>query len=142
MNPTQPALLPVMAQFTPPTMEEIRLQAESIGLPEIEARKFFCYYESNGWKVGRNPMRKWKSAIAHWCLVWQSRQPAASPTKGQLTGAQVMLYQKEYDRVLEAIKKIDNSVESHCSMRPEDRVRKRELVHRKKELKELLGIKY
>ena len=27
---------------------------------------FFNYYESNGWKVGRNPMKCWKSAARNW----------------------------------------------------------------------------
>ena len=25
------------------------------------------YYESNGWKVGRNPMRDWKATVRRWC---------------------------------------------------------------------------
>lgn len=31
-----------------------------------EAEKFFNYYESNGWKVGRNPMKNWKAAANNW----------------------------------------------------------------------------
>ena len=31
-----------------------------------EANKFFNYYESNGWKVGKNPMRKWRAAATGW----------------------------------------------------------------------------
>ena len=27
---------------------------------------FFNYYESNGWKVGRNPMKDWKATIRTW----------------------------------------------------------------------------
>jgi hypothetical protein len=31
-----------------------------------EAEKFFNYYESNGWKVGKNPMKNWKAAANNW----------------------------------------------------------------------------
>jgi hypothetical protein len=31
-----------------------------------EADNFFNYYESNGWKVGRNPMKNWKAAANNW----------------------------------------------------------------------------
>lgn len=33
---------------------------------EIEAKKFFVYYESNGWRVGRNPMKNWRAAATGW----------------------------------------------------------------------------
>jgi hypothetical protein len=33
---------------------------------KIEAQKFFNYYESNGWKVGKNPMKNWKAAANNW----------------------------------------------------------------------------
>jgi len=32
----------------------------------LEARRFYDYYESNGWKVGKNKMKNWKSAISGW----------------------------------------------------------------------------
>jgi uncharacterized protein YdaU (DUF1376 family) len=33
---------------------------------KIEAEKFYNYYESNGWKVGKNPMKNWKAAANNW----------------------------------------------------------------------------
>lgn len=33
---------------------------------KTEAQKFFNYYESNGWKVGKNPMKNWKAAANNW----------------------------------------------------------------------------
>ncbi len=37
-------------------------------LPECESffEKWFSYYESNGWKVGRNQMKNWKASIRQW----------------------------------------------------------------------------
>lgn len=33
---------------------------------ETESEKFFNYYESNGWMVGKNQMRNWHSALSNW----------------------------------------------------------------------------
>lgn len=59
--------------FTPPSESEVlntfteRL-TRSPGLfdPAIEAERFMAYYESNGWRVGRNPMKSWGAAITNW----------------------------------------------------------------------------
>lgn len=32
----------------------------------IDAQRFFDYYEANGWKVGKNPMQDWKAAVRTW----------------------------------------------------------------------------
>jgi len=32
----------------------------------INGEVFFNHYESNGWKVGKNPMKSWKAALASW----------------------------------------------------------------------------
>jgi len=31
-----------------------------------EATKFLDHYESNGWKVGKNPMKSWQAAVRNW----------------------------------------------------------------------------
>ena len=38
-----------------------------------EAHKFVNYYDSNGWRVGRNPMKSWKGAVANWLRNWSER---------------------------------------------------------------------
>jgi hypothetical protein len=32
----------------------------------VDAEGFVAYYESNGWKVGRNPMKDWKASVRTW----------------------------------------------------------------------------
>lgn len=32
----------------------------------VNAEQFFNYYESNGWKVGKNSMKDWKAAVRTW----------------------------------------------------------------------------
>lgn len=57
---------PKVKRFTRPTPEEVGLQCAKIGLPDAEGAKFLSYYESNGWRVGRNPMRSWPHALQNW----------------------------------------------------------------------------
>jgi hypothetical protein len=33
---------------------------------DVDAEKFFAYYEMNGWRTGRNGMRDWRAAIPYW----------------------------------------------------------------------------
>lgn len=32
----------------------------------VDAEKFWNYYEANGWKIGKNPMKNWKAAVHTW----------------------------------------------------------------------------
>ena len=59
---------PMKQVFTPPTQAEMELHAAKIGLPPSEIEGFFHYYEANGWKVGRNPMKSWSAAMVNWKL--------------------------------------------------------------------------
>ena len=33
---------------------------------KIQSERFFTYYDSNGWMVGKNKMKNWRSAVAGW----------------------------------------------------------------------------
>lgn len=48
-----------------PTLSEIKSYLSEVG-SKLNAEKFFNYYESNGWRVGKNPMKNWKAAVATW----------------------------------------------------------------------------
>lgn len=48
-----------------PTLEEVEAEIEAMGY-HVDARAFIAYYDSNGWKVGKNPMKSWKSALTTW----------------------------------------------------------------------------
>ena len=51
--------------FTKPTLEEIRQYLYETN-SSIDAEYFYNYYESNGWKVGKNSMKNWKACIKTW----------------------------------------------------------------------------
>lgn len=48
-----------------PTLEEVKLFCDERN-NGVDPDKFFNYYESNGWKVGKNSMKDWKAAIRTW----------------------------------------------------------------------------
>ena len=54
------------ARFHPPDMEEVKAYFAEKGGTNAQAERFFTYYESNGWRVGKNPMKKWKAAALGW----------------------------------------------------------------------------
>ena len=53
------------ARFTPPTVDEVRAYCTDSGY-RIDAEHFVAYYESNGWRVGKNPMKDWRAAVRTW----------------------------------------------------------------------------
>lgn len=53
-------------RFHKPTLQEVSDYAAEIGNPTFDAQNFIDYYESNGWKVGRNPMKDWKATVRNW----------------------------------------------------------------------------
>jgi hypothetical protein len=57
---------PPRVRFQKPTVEELTAEAVKIGLPLPEVDKFFNYYESNGWKVGKNSMKSWPATMKGW----------------------------------------------------------------------------
>ena len=57
---------PSRAKFQKPTLNEIRDFAFAENLLNLDCERFFNYYESNGWKVGRNSMKDWKATARNW----------------------------------------------------------------------------
>lgn len=53
-------------RFHPPDMAEVKAYFAEKGGTNAQAERFFTYYESNGWRVGKNPMKKWKAAASGW----------------------------------------------------------------------------
>lgn len=53
-------------KFKKPTTEEIQQYCKEKNY-KLDAQYFYDYYESNGWKVGKNPMKDWQATIRTWC---------------------------------------------------------------------------
>lgn len=52
-------------RFKPPSREEVQAYILEKGY-RVDAERFIDYYTSNGWKVGKNPMKDWKAAVRTW----------------------------------------------------------------------------
>ena len=52
-------------KFTTPTLSEVRDYFREKGFTS-NPDEFFNFYESNGWRVGQNPMKNWKSSAENW----------------------------------------------------------------------------
>lgn len=85
-----------MSTFAKPTRDQVVLAIKSAGLPEIEADKFINYYESNGWRVGRSPMKSWPHAIGNWKIRYEEyngtkrTQGTARPTVSATRNATIL----------------------------------------------------
>ncbi len=62
-------------KFKKPTLEELKAYIAE-NRYTFSAEAFMDYYESNGWKVGRNPMKSWQAT----CRTWQRHE---LPSGGQ-----------------------------------------------------------
>lgn len=62
-------------RFTPPTVEEVRTYCKERG-NKVDPAAFVSFYDSNGWKVGKNPMKDWRAAVR----TWEQREGGAKCT--------------------------------------------------------------
>ena len=51
--------------FQRPTLQEVTEYIKEKGY-HVDPVQFVAFYDSNGWKVGRNKMKSWKSALVTW----------------------------------------------------------------------------
>lgn len=64
--------------FIKPTIEEIDEFCKEHNY-QVDAERFFNYYESKGWVVGKSPMKDWRSAVRTWVSNQKSSQPSSTP---------------------------------------------------------------
>jgi len=66
-----------------PSVSEVADYIESRG-SKVDAQQFVDFYESNGWKVGKNPMKDWRAAVRTWEKRHETDQRSlARPGRGE-----------------------------------------------------------
>ena len=55
----------IQKRFAKPTVDDVRAYCAERG-NSVDAQKFVDYYESNGWRVGKNAMKDWRAAVRTW----------------------------------------------------------------------------
>lgn len=64
--------------FKKPTLEEVTAYIQERKSP-IDSERFYAYYESVGWIVGKKPMKNWKMAV----ITWEKRLEAERKEKNK-----------------------------------------------------------
>ena len=77
--------------FEKPTLSELKTYMTEIGMADV-SEKWFDYYESNGWLVGKNKMKNWKAAVR----TWKNNNLSTNTTTPQIIHRKVFNLQ-EYD---------------------------------------------
>lgn len=79
------AIASTRSRFIKPSIDEVKAYAKDMGYYGFNADRFLAYYESNGWKVGRNPMKDWKAAVRNWHAKDKAEAaPKMQPTYDEL----------------------------------------------------------
>jgi hypothetical protein len=60
-----------------PSIEEISQYGLTLDPPFTRSEAFHAFYESNGWKIGKNPMKDWKATVR----TWQQKEKQITPPK-------------------------------------------------------------
>lgn len=89
-------------RFVKPSSEELNTYCRERG-NTIDPSAFIDFYESNGWKVGRNPMKDWKAAVR----TWEKR------TKGGTNGKDQRSRAKRFSDKLDDIARRDIEENGH-----------------------------
>lgn len=61
-------------RFAKPTIQDIKSYVEENGY-SVDAEKFYYFYDSKNWMVGKNKMKKWESAL----MTWERGNKAGNP---------------------------------------------------------------
>lgn len=68
-------------RFVAPSLEDVKAYCHD-RQNGVDAQRFVDYYESNGWRVGKNKMKDWKAAVRTWerngYASNQNRQPGGN----------------------------------------------------------------
>lgn len=65
-------------RFVKPTIEEVADYCNERN-NDVDAEKFYDYYSSNGWKVGKNAMKDWKASVRTWEKNTTQQQKVSQP---------------------------------------------------------------
>jgi hypothetical protein len=65
--------------FVKPTIQEVQ-EYITLNNYRINAEEYMAHYESNGWRVGRNPMKDWRAA----CRTWEMKRRKDNPEQTKI----------------------------------------------------------
>lgn len=122
---------PEPRRFVPPSVEQCIEAGKANGMPDTEGQKFWFFYDSKNWLVGRTKMKQWRSAMAGWALRWRERQEKLAPSTSN-----TVALSKELDRILAKLSKGKDYFDAPTK---DERT---QLKARAAQIKMTLGLKY
>lgn len=69
-------------KFQRPTLEQVEAAVSLKGL-DVDPERFCAYYDSVGWRIGKQPMKSWQAALRTWDLKAKKDKKAADSTSYQ-----------------------------------------------------------
>lgn len=69
-------------KFQRPTLEQVEAAVSLKGL-DVDPERFCAYYDSVGWRIGKQPMKSWEAALRTWDLKAKKDKKAADSTSYQ-----------------------------------------------------------
>lgn len=88
--------------FVRPSLEDVQEHCIGTG---VDAETFWNFYESNGWKVGRQAMKSWKAAVVTWRkrILTPTPQSSGAPPRPrkfftEVNGVRKEVSQEEFNR--------------------------------------------
>lgn len=90
------------ARFAPPAIGECDAYfAENGGTP-VQSTQFHAYYTSNGWRVGKNPMKDWRSAARGWIARQKEYDAQRSSARASPGASDTLMRQSRQSRAASA----------------------------------------
>lgn len=83
---TQPKVA-ARPRFQKPSIEELKDYIGQ-GKYNVDAEMFFDYYEANGWRAGKNPMKDWKATVRNWHRRENAKQTNKPTAKIEINAKQ------------------------------------------------------
>ncbi len=77
---------PTRSRFTPPTVDEVYTYCQENGYTLVDPERFVNFYQSKGWKVGKESMKDWKAAVRNWNSRDKGVQNSGKPLLGYKEG--------------------------------------------------------
>jgi hypothetical protein len=73
--------------FKPPTLEEVQAYCKERN-NKVDAERWYDFYSSKGWMIGKNKMKDWKAAVR----TWEKSGQATQLQKGKITNFTERVY--------------------------------------------------
>lgn len=135
------------AEIPPMSRKDFDALADMRAVPKDCAEWFWNTHDARGWLDARGqPIRKVEPLLLNALRAWRSNHkqgPVGSAQQATVkmpSATDTILRQKEFERVVAAMRSIRDSYSEHQAWDAKDRKRYNELVTRKKQLRELLGV--